>query len=233
MIDKKGSDTRVNLQPAFVLHTYPWRETSLIVELFSRDFGRLSLVARGAKRPMSQYRGMLNPFCPLSVSFAGKGEIKNLFKCEWHGTLHLSDKVLMSGFYINELIVRLLARLDPFPNLFSSYFNTLRALAEGQDQRVVLRHFELDLLKELGYGLPEGPFHAPFYRFSNGDFIAQEQIDDSNPVSLDTLLAMKARTIQPGKQEQEARQLTRELIGYYLEDRPLNTRNILNELKKL
>ena len=76
MAEKGRSEYRVDQQPAFVLHTYPWRETSLIVEFFTRDYGRIPLVARGAKRPMSQYRGLLNPFCPLAVSYSGKGEVK-------------------------------------------------------------------------------------------------------------------------------------------------------------
>ena len=110
MAEKGRSEYRVDQQPAFVLHTYPWRETSLIVEFFTRDYGRIPLVARGAKRPMSQYRGLLNPFCPLAVSYSGKGEVKNLTRCEWYGTIPMNEKVLMSAFYINELLVRLLPR---------------------------------------------------------------------------------------------------------------------------
>ena len=106
MTEKGRSEYRVDQQPAFVLHTYPWRETSLIVEFFTRDYGRIPLVARGAKRPMSQYRGLLNPFCPLAVSYSGKGEVKNLTRCEWYGTIPMNEKVLMSAFYINELLVR-------------------------------------------------------------------------------------------------------------------------------
>lgn len=116
MTEKGRSEYRVDQQPAFVLHTYPWRETSLIVEFFTRDYGRIPLVARGAKRPMSQYRGLLNPFCPLAVSYSGKGEVKNLTRCEWYGTIPMNEKVLMSAFYINELLVRLLPRGEPEPH---------------------------------------------------------------------------------------------------------------------
>lgn len=98
MAEKGRSEYRVDQQPAFVLHTYPWRETSLIVEFFTRDYGRIPLVARGAKRPMSQYCGLLNPFCPLAVSYSGKGEVKNLTRCEWYGTIPMNEKVLSRPF---------------------------------------------------------------------------------------------------------------------------------------
>lgn len=234
MAEKARSDFRVNGQPAFVLHTYPWKETSLIVEFFTRDFGRMSLVARGAKRPMSQYRGLLNPFCPLAISYSGKGEIKNLIRAEWYGTIPLGEKFLMSAFYINELLVRLLPRGVPEPALFKSYYETLKKLASGEEPLVTLRYFELDFLNALGYGLPEGPFPASRYRFVMGDLIASDNTALENAgVSSDTLRALISRTLQPGEQEREARMLTRDLIGYYLEEFPLNTRRILNELKKI
>lgn len=94
--------------------------------VFTRDYGRIPLVARGAKRPMSQYRGLLNPFCPLAVSYSGKGEVKNLTRCEWYGTIPMNEKVLMSAFYINELLVRLLPRGEPEPSLFTIYYDTLK-----------------------------------------------------------------------------------------------------------
>ena len=216
-----------------MLHTYPWRETSLIVEMFTRDYGRLSVVAKGAKRPMSQHRGMLNAFCPLSIAFSGKSEIKTLTKCEWNGTLPLGDSVLMSGFYMNELLVRLLPRLDPYPKLYASYFKTLKDLAFGKDQYVALRHFELDLLEQLGYGLPKGQLDAAFYRFSAGAIVPAVSNLKNPGISKDTIVAMQNRSLQPGEQEKEARVLTRELISYYLDDKPLNTRNIVSELKKL
>ena len=138
MTEKGRSEYRVDQQPAFVLHTYPWRETSLIVEFFTRDYGRIPLVARGAKRPMSQYRGLLNPFCPLAVSYSGKGEVKNLTRCEWYGTIPMNEKVLMSAFYINELLVRLLPRGEPEPSLFTIYYDTLKKLALEKDYLVPL-----------------------------------------------------------------------------------------------
>lgn len=231
MNNQREPDNRVSHQPAFVLHTYPWKETSLIVEVLTRDYGRLSLVAKGAKRPMSQYRGMLCPFCPLAVSFSGKGDVKTLTKCEWHGTLMLPDTVLMSAFYMNEILVRLLPKREPVPKLFHSYFTTLRNLADKNKPHVSLRIFELDLLETLGYGVPE-PREGTNYQFVRGDWIQSAQTPESTGVAWGTLAAMRERRIQEGAQEKEVKGIIRDVISFYLDDKPVNTRKILSELKK-
>src|SRR5947207_10368345 len=116
-------------QAGFVLHTYPYRETSLIVEAFTGAYGRVAMVARGAKRPRSELRGLLNAFQPLALSWAGAGELKTLQKAEWRGGLPLpSGAALLCGFYLNELILKLLPREDAHPALFEYYEATLRAL---------------------------------------------------------------------------------------------------------
>ncbi len=145
-------------QPAFVLHAYPYKETSLIVEAFTRDHGRVGLVARGAKRPRSELRGLLQAFQPITVSYAGAGELKTLAKAEWRGGVPLpSGHALLSGFYLNELLLKLLPREDPHPGLWDDYEAALRALGEAVapvGQAAVLRHFEVGLLAALGYALP-------------------------------------------------------------------------------
>jgi len=109
---RRAADSRVDQQPAFVLHSYPWRETSLIIDAMTRDFGRVALVARGAKRPTSQFRGLLAPFAPLSVCWSGRAEIKSLIRADWVGGLApLRGEQLLTAFYLNELLVRLLALL--------------------------------------------------------------------------------------------------------------------------
>ena len=135
-----------------MLHSYAWRETSLIVETLSRDFGRMAMVARGAKRPTSQFRGILMPFSPLAVSWSGRSELKTLVRAEWQGGLSpLRGESLLAAFYMNELLVRLLPRADAHPGLFGSYVQSLAALAsEGGSCDRVLRCFELDLLRDLG-----------------------------------------------------------------------------------
>ncbi len=145
---------RVNLQPAYLLHRRPFRDSSQLVELFTAEHGRLSLVARGVHRKArgGSTGAMLQPFVPLLVSFSGRGELKTLTHTEVAGRpQRLSGATLFSGFYLNELLVRLLHRYDPHPPLFASYGDTLSALAQGQTAEAVLRRFELELLQELGY----------------------------------------------------------------------------------
>lgn len=113
---------KVDGQPAFVLHAYPFRETSLIVEVFSRDFGRVALLARGARRPRSALRGLLLGFQPLELGWAGKGEVQTLMKAEWQGGQPLlAGKALFCGYYLNELLLNLLPREDAHERLFSVY----------------------------------------------------------------------------------------------------------------
>src|SRR6266404_4751619 len=122
---------RRDAQAAFVLHTYAYRETSLIVETFTADYGRVAMVARGAKRPRSETRGLLQAFQPLMLSWAGGGELKTLLKAEWAGGLPLPrGAALLCGFYLNELLLKLLAREDPHPALFRDYEDALAALSE-------------------------------------------------------------------------------------------------------
>ena len=141
---------------AYVLHRYDWSETSLIVELFTRERGRLVVVAKGAKRPTSNFRPVLLPFQPLHV-LLGKPpadeqvEVLALRGAEWAGGQPLlQPAALLSGFYLNELLLKLLARQDPHPGLFDAYADTLAALASEVEETTTLRAFELMMLRELG-----------------------------------------------------------------------------------
>ncbi len=145
---------------AYVLHTHDWSETSLVVELFTRVQGRVVVVAKGAKRPTSQLRPVLLPFQPV-LTLLGRtpaderGEVHLLRTAEWvGGTALLGPDALFAGFYVNELLLKLLARQDPHPRLFDAYADTLAALASEGEQPAALRAFELTLLRELGL-LPE------------------------------------------------------------------------------
>ena len=142
-------------QGAFVLHAYPYRETSLIVEALTAEHGRVALVARGARRPRSELRGILQAFQPLTLSWAGGGELRTLLRAEWRGGLPLvAGSALLCGFYLNELLLKLLPREDPHPQLFRDYEAALTRLAAGHPQAPILREFEVRLLSELGYALP-------------------------------------------------------------------------------
>ncbi|MFN7505262.1 MAG: DNA repair protein RecO, partial [Limnobacter sp.] len=146
--------TRSNTDFAYVLHSVPYKETSLIVELFCKEHGRLPVVAKGAKRPHSGLRAVLVSFQPLSVRFSGKSEVKTLVQAEWLGGLMSPDgKALFAAYYLNELLMRGLTREDTHPDLFELYQNTLMGLAGGDDMNVCIRQFEVGLLQCLGYGL--------------------------------------------------------------------------------
>jgi len=133
---------RADHEDGFVLHTYPYKETSLIVEAFTRAHGRVALLARGARRPRSAMRGVLLSFHPLRLSWSGSAELATLMACEWAGGhLQLSGRGLMCGFYVNELILRLLPREDPHEALYEFYQASLHALSEGADQGPALRAF--------------------------------------------------------------------------------------------
>jgi len=162
---------RVSLQPGYVLHHWPYRDTSLLVEILTRDYGRIGLVARGAKRSKSRLYGILQPFIPLIVSWTAKGDLGTLGAVERQGPVRwLSGRAMMNGFYVNELLLRLLHRHDPHPHLFDEYTGVLRRLTDvavnaapglpancrdqaGFHEQRALRIFEKNLLREIGYGL--------------------------------------------------------------------------------
>jgi len=241
---RRPADVRVDHQPGFVLHSYPWRETSLVVEFFSRDFGRVALVARGAKRPTSHFRGLLSAFNPLAVGWSGRNDIKLLVRADWLGGMQpLRGDALLAAFYANELLVRLLARMDPHERLFGSYMELLQALSHETRHGAALRIFELDLLQDIGYAVPldrcaDGEPIDPeaqylfgigqgAQRFERGD------ADDGSQVGGRTLLAMAERRFDDERVAAEAKGLLRRVIRYHLGAKPLNTRRILQDLKQL
>ncbi len=145
--------TRIADEPGYVVHRYDWSESSLILEVFTRGYGRIALVAKGAKRPSSNFRPVLLPLQPLRLSFGGDAEIRTLKGAEWvGGHVMPTGQALLSGYYVNELVLRLLARDDPHPALFDAYAQIVRALASAQAEiaRPALRAFELLLLREIG-----------------------------------------------------------------------------------
>ena len=144
---------RISEEPAFVLHRYDWSESSLILEVFTRRFGRIALVAKGAKRPTSSFRPILLPLQPLHLAFGGDAEIRTLKSAEWQGGHVMpTGDALMSGMYLNELLLTLLARDDPHPVLFDVYARVVEVVASGHVEvlQSALRAFELLLLREIG-----------------------------------------------------------------------------------
>jgi len=144
---------RISDEPAFVLHRYDWSESSLILEVFTRHYGRVALVAKGAKRPSSNFRPILLPLQPLRLAFGGDAEIRTLKGAEWvGGHVMPTGESLLSGYYLNELVLRLLARDDPHSGLFDAYASAVQVLASGHGEAIepALRAFELVLLREIG-----------------------------------------------------------------------------------
>lgn len=237
---------KVDAQPAYVLHTYPFRETSLIVEAFTRDFGRIALLARGARRPRSAIRGLLMAFQPLELGWAGKGEVLTLMKAEWQGGQPLlQGQALFCGYYLNELLIHLLPREDAHARLFERYREMLACLGADPEGRVSepdLRRFEKALLQELGYGLtlvtdsegqPVEPDAVYAYRMEEGPVRQGEAGPGSQVVSGRTLLDLDAGDFASSRTRLESKQLMRALMAHYLGGTPLETRKIFKELQEL
>jgi DNA repair protein RecO (recombination protein O) len=236
-------DSRVLGQPGFVLHSYPYKETSLIVDMFTRDHGRIGVVAKGAKRPLSKLRGVLQTFQPLSISFSGKSELRTLIDADWvGGMLPIEKTALLCGFYLNELLVKLLARDDPHPALFDHYVATLNELAHNEPAQIVLRKFERALLKETGVAAdltrdihtrarvePDGAYVVDPERGVRG-----AQMGDTWPVvSGKTLIDMENEHYADPQTQAQSKQLMRFLLAWQLGGAPLNTRQILIDLMQL
>lgn len=236
------SSSKQTAQSVYVLHTYPYKETSLIVELFSRDFGRITTNAKGARRPRSAMRGMLQSFQPMEAGWSGKSEVKILHGLEWAGgLLMLKGEALICGFYLNELLIRLLPREDPHETLFSYYQETLLALANTADFATILRRFELRLLQELGYAVPllQDEHHVDINADKQYQYLPERGACDAhlkhNGVQImgQTLIDMAQENYQHPTTKLQSKQIMRQLLGYYLGDKPLHTRQLLIDLQGL
>ena len=145
---------RIEHEPAYVLHTRLYRETSLIVDVLTEHQGRLSVIAKGARRPKSLWKGLLQPFVPLSLSFLGRSDLKTLTHCELQGDWqHMPPMHLPSGLYLNELLVKLIHPHHAMPELFRLYMDTVSSMAQATDAKPLLRRFEKYLLSYLVYDL--------------------------------------------------------------------------------
>jgi DNA repair protein RecO (recombination protein O) len=234
---------RTDHEPGYVLHSYPYKETSLVVEVFTRRHGRLGLLARGARRPRSAIRGMLLAFHPLGLSWSGSGELGTLRSVDWAGTHRAPvGRGLMCGFYLNELLLRLLPRDDPHEQLFDVYAGSLRRLAEASHEEPVLRAFERRLLSELGYapllvhdaasGAPIDPERRYVYEPDRGPVAVHGEAGGA-ALRGQTLLDIANDDYARADTRDEARRLLRELIAQRLGGQTLHTRTVLKELQDL
>ena len=244
-----ASVPRIDAAPAFILHHYPYRETSKLLDVFSRDHGRLMLVARGAQRPGSQLRAVLLPFQPVLLSWFGSGEVKTLHSAEWQGGLpQLTGLPLLCGFYLNELLLKLLPRDERAVDLFVRYFEAIRTLGLGGGPvEPALRTFELGLLNALGYAPDwqqtssgEAIIPSARYSFDSASGILIERGGGGGggggggvAVSGQTLLEASHGQFLSERSLSEAKLLMRQMLANVLGDAPLHTRQLLLDLQKL
>ncbi len=235
---------RVDLHPCYLLHKKAYRETSYLLEVFSENYGRIGLVAKGAATRKSLNR-TLQPFMPLLMSWSGRGELGNLTNTEPDGVqILLSGDKLFSGYYVNELLIRLLHRHDPHQKLFRIYQYILREIADTTNLESVLRQFEKRLLEELGYGLildheiesgnkvlPEGIYD---YTAGIGPVLINSAKVKVNGIKVQgtTLLSLLSdRELKEKDARSEAKQLMRYLLTPLLGERPLQSRRIFEMMK--
>ncbi len=231
---------RVALQPGYVLQLRPYRDTSALVEAFTRDLGRVGLVARGIRRPKSAMQGALQPFQGLLLSWVGGGDLGTLVSAEMEGADRLSGRTLFCGYYLSELLLRLLVRHDPHTRLYEAYVRAIRALSAARDGAALersLRVFEKRLLQELGYGLlleqeaeggcPIDPDCLYTYRLEKGPLRG----DGATGVRVHgrTLLALARDALEDPGCLKEAKRLLRAALGLYLGDRPLKSREFFRK----
>ena len=234
---------RVEQEPAYVLHARPYRETSLLVEVFSRRHGRLGLLAKGAKRRKSPLAGLLLPFLPLRLSWSGRGELGVVTGAEGAGPAHpLRGDALYCGFYVNELLLRLLHRHDAHEGLFGAYEAALETLAQAGAGEAPLRLFEKRLLAELGYALVldraacGGPLEAEaLYRYEpeRGPVRVNGAGGQGLLVHGRTLLALGADRLDDPEVLGEAKRLMRGVLAVQLDGRPLHSRVLFRRLHAL
>lgn len=226
---------------AFVIHSRPYRETSQLVEVFTREQGRQSLVAKGSRQPRSPLKGLLQPFVPLRLGFAGKGELKNLHSAEASApAISLAGPALYSGLYLNELIYYLLEIQTPFDEVFDAYHKTLKKLANGDEIEPCLRHFEFYMLNVLGYGVDftqdaetgeairPGGWYG--YRPESG-FIALAQAEPGAYPG-EHLQALAELDLSRAEVLVSAKRFSRQALGPYLGGRALRSRALFIKGKR-
>lgn len=237
-----NSTRRVQNQPAWLLHHRPFRDTSRILDVLTREHGRIALIARGARSAKSRLRGILRPFMPLNMSWFIRSDLGTLTDAEMNGTpVQLMGDALMSGYYINELLLKLMHRHDPQPEIFDAYATTVRNLAAGSDMAPLLRQFEMELLRLLGYALNldhDSESHEPLqadqqyeYRADQGPVAAVGRAG-SMVFSGHQLGAIRRQEFSDADTLRCANRLLRNIIAHRLDGKELNSRKVLRDLRK-
>ena len=237
---ERPSGRRVWLAPAYVLHQYAYRDTSRIVEVFTGEHGRLTLFARGANGPKSSLRGVLRPFQRLLVSWSGRSEACQLTSAEIDGDhTRMRNERLMSGFYLNELLLKLTERCDPHPEIFASYAACISALCAGEGEEPALRRFEKRLLNDLGYGLllsrtDEGRPVEPdrYYRFAAQCGPQPCVAEAPGAIYGRSLADLDAETFADARSLRDAKRLLRAALDVCLDGRTLKSREVMRAMRR-
>ncbi|MES2624308.1 MAG: DNA repair protein RecO [Pseudomonadota bacterium] len=240
---------KIDMQVGWLLHSRPYRDTSMLLDFFTEESGRVSAIARGIRNPKAKHKALLQPFVPLYISLAGRGELQNLRDVETRGpALFLKGECLFSALYVNELMVRLVAGHEKDKELFAAYSSVLEQLSSGTDIEPLLRYFELCLLENLGYGLQlsheadsDNPVVAEgwYYLQTDGGFIRQLQVTevetDSAAGSLYSGIELqnisRADFSQPNTRR-VAKRLLRCVLQQHLSERPLGSRELFRAVPK-
>lgn len=232
---------RVALAEAVVLHRRAYRETSLLVEAFSADHGRVRLLAKGAQRGRAPLARWLQPFIPLRLSWSGRGELPVVTGAEpGEEAIPLTGQDLFCGFYLNELLLKLLPVHDPHPGVFRLYLAALRQLGAGKGRERTLRDFEVALLDEIGYGLALDreavsgdaidPAKRYVYVIDQGPVATDQAGEDT--VSGATLIALRQRRFAEAGELAEAKRLLRRVIHAHLNGRTLKSRDLFKPVER-
>ena len=234
---------RVQQQAAFILHHRPFRDTSQILDLVSREHGKLAVVARGSRGAKSRLKGVLRPFMPLSMSWIIKSDLGTLTGAEVRGApLRLTGEALLAGYYVNELVLHFLHRHDPQPEIFDAYAGTIEALAtSGAGIASVLRQFEMALLRHTGYalnldheagsGADLDPGRNYDYRVEQGAVAVSR--NDGPMIFTGTVLAgIAAQQFDDPDVLRAANRLMREVIAFHLGGKELKSRKVLLEMRR-
>ena len=233
---------RIQQQAAFILHHRPFRDTSRILDVLSREYGKVAVVARGSRGAKSRLRGVLRPFMPLSMSWVQRSDLGTLTGAELHGApMRLAGDALLSGYYVNELVLHFLHRHDPQPEIFDIYAQTISALCATDDVAPCLRQFEIELLRHLGYAVNldhEAGTHSPLqadsfyeFRFEQGP-VKVARAEGPLVFSGATLQAVAEHRFAEPDVLRAANRLLREVIGFHLGGKELKSRKVLVELHR-
>jgi len=236
------SARRITLAAAYILHHRPYRDTSRILEVLTREHGRLSLFARAVRGPKARLAAVLQPFQLLLLSWSGRGEAAQLTAAE--AAVHdppVPPACLMAAFYLNELLLKLTTRHDPLPALFDDYHAAVQSLRHGRSQEPVLRIFEKRLLDSLGYG-PDlaGEAHTgkpiaadAYYHFRPAQGLVPAVAGASGALGGASLIRLAAEQLSDARELEDARRLLQAALAHCLEGRELNTRTVARSIRGL